>query len=63
MRTQVAPKEHGPIKQSELLHRIFKRNVPADRLRTAREELEAAGLARRSVQDTAGRSATVWAAE
>jgi hypothetical protein len=35
-----ALKEHGPLKQSEFVHDVFKRNVPAERIRAALEGLE-----------------------
>ena len=57
-----ALKEHGPMKQSDLLHDVFKRNVPAERLRATLESLEEAGLVVREVLREPGRPpATVWA--
>jgi hypothetical protein len=57
-----ALKEHGPLKQSEFVHDVFKRNIPAERIRATLESLEEAGLVIRDVRHDPGRPpATVWA--
>lgn len=63
LKVLMALKVHGPMKQSELLHNVFRRNVSAERLRTALEGLESSGLVARSIKPEAGRqTATVWSA-
>jgi hypothetical protein len=55
-----ALKKQGRMKQSEFLHAVFKRNVPADRIREALEQLEASGLTKREVEHAPGEPSTTW---
>jgi DNA-binding HxlR family transcriptional regulator len=64
VRVLQALKERGESSQSDLLRDVFQRNVPAERLRAALEQLEDAGLVRRRVDEKEGpgRRATLWSA-
>ena len=56
-------KKRGPMNQRAILHDVFKRNVSAEWVRSALEELEESGLVvRQVVQGETGRPATIWMA-
>ena len=58
-----ALKERGPLNQRAILHDVFQRNVSAEWLRSALEDLEESGLVTRDVRPgETGRPATIWAA-
>ena len=58
-----ALKARGPLNQRAILHDVFQRNVSAEWLRSALEDLEESGLVTRDVRPgETGRPATVWAA-
>lgn len=61
LRVLQALRASGPLKQSQLQHDVFRRNVSATELLDALTELEACGLvSQHQVTGTGGRSATVW---
>jgi hypothetical protein len=65
LRVLQALRTHGEMNQRALLHDVLKRNVSADELREALEELEEVGLVARREQpsaETGGRPATLWRA-
>ncbi|MBI4492180.1 MAG: DUF3987 domain-containing protein [Chloroflexi bacterium] len=55
-----ALKQQGRVSQSDLLHGVFKRNLPARRLRDELEALAGDGLIVQEVEQTGGRPATYW---
>ena len=58
-----ALRTRGPLSESVLLRDVFQRNIPAEAIRKALEELEETGLAAwHRDEQTGGRPATVWRA-
>lgn len=53
---------HGELSESDILHRLFQRNMKAERVRAAVSRLHRAKLITSQTEETAGRTKTLWRA-